>query len=68
MRAGQPKLVADLEARMASRGVDGDVTTRNIRLQHLLATRPLEEALAFFEGLQREQAAFVRGCVAGYCE
>jgi hypothetical protein len=57
VRAGQPKLVAELEARMAAGGVEGDVTTRNIRLQHLLATRPLQEALDFFDALQRAQAA-----------
>lgn len=60
VRAGQPKLVAEVEGRMAARGVEGDVTTRNIRLQHLLATRPLERALAYFDGLQREQAAYVQ--------
>lgn len=53
--------MAELEARMAARGVEGDVTTRNIRLQHLLATRPLEEGLAFFDALQRERAAVLVG-------
>lgn len=58
-RSGQGKLVEDLSAKMVKVGVQGDVTTRNIRLQHLLASRP-GEAMQYFEELRRKQEQQLR--------
>ena len=59
MRAGDAPLMAELERCMRERGVGGDVTTRNIRLQHLLATDPGEGA-AFFGALMADQGRYLQ--------
>ena len=51
VRLGQHKLVEDLGQKMATQGVEGDVTTNNIRLQYLLAERP-EEGLSLYQELR----------------
>lgn len=62
-RQSQGRLFEDLERKMAAQGLEGDVTTRNIRLQYLLASRP-SDGLALFERMRQEARAQGRA-VAG---
>lgn len=53
-RGGQHRLFEEMERQMKKQGVEGDVTTRNIQLQHLLAVRP-GLGLQMFEKMKTQQ-------------
>ncbi len=53
-RGGQHRLFEEMERQMKQQGVKGDVTTRNIQLQHLLAVRP-GLGLQLFEKMKMQQ-------------